>query len=634
MSLLSLDKVGLAYGHHPLLDGVDLQIEPGERVCLIGRNGAGKSSLLKVICGKQQVDEGVIWLRPGHKIAYLEQDVPADESSTVYEVISAGLGEVGKLVSRYHEVAHRLATEQSDQLMNEMAALQQQLEAKDGWSQSQKIDTVVSKLELDPDRLMSELSGGLKRRVILAQSLVNAPDLLLLDEPTNHLDITSITWLENFLIDYQGTLIFITHDRTFLRHLATRIIELDRGILRSYPGNYQEYLQRKDQQLQAEETANKQFDKKLAQEEEWIRKGIKARRTRNEGRVRALQALRKERSQRREQQSQVNLSVQSGETAGKLVANLRNVSFEYEDRAIIKDFTARILRGDRIGIIGQNGSGKSTLLQLILGQLEPQQGEITLGTKLQIAYYDQQRNQLDYNKSVKDNVNDGQEFVSIQGRSRHIISYLKDFLFPPDKVNTPVKALSGGERNRLMLAKTFLQPANLLVLDEPTNDLDVETLELLEELLMNFDGTLLLVSHDRSFLDNVVTSTLVFEGQGHIQEYVGGYEDWLRQCKTTTDVSEVSKPVLTKAIDDAQPAIAKVKKKLSYKDQKILDELPIEIEKLESEKEQYQQRTLDDDFYRQDQQQIKLTLDRIAELEDALQQAYHKWEKLDQLEKS
>lgn len=633
MSLLTLDKVSLAYGHQPLLDKVDLQIEPGERVCLIGRNGAGKSSLLKVICGKQQADEGDIWLRPGHKMAYLEQDVPADETLTVYEVISAGLGEVGQLVSRYHEVAHRLASEQTDSLMNEMSALQQQLEAKDGWSQSQKIDTVVSKLQLDADRLMSELSGGMKRRVILAQALVNEPDLLLLDEPTNHLDIASITWLESFLMDYQGTLIFITHDRTFLKHLATRIIELDRGVLRSFPGNYQEYLHRKDQQLQAEETANKQFDKKLAQEEEWIRKGIKARRTRNEGRVRALQALRKERSQRREQQGQVNLSVQTAETAGKLVADLRNVSFEYDGRYIIKDFSARILRGDRIGIIGQNGSGKSTLLQLILGQLQPQQGEVILGTKLQIAYYDQQRDQLDYQKSVKDNINDGQEFVSIQGRSKHIISYLKDFLFPAEKVNTPVKALSGGERNRLMLAKTFLQPANLLVLDEPTNDLDVETLELLEELLMNFDGTLLLVSHDRSFLDNVVTSTFVFEGQGRVQEYVGGYEDWLRQSKSTVNEAANSKglPVQTEKNSSNKPGL---RKKLSYKDQKELDELPVKIEKLEAEKQRYEQQTLGNDFYRQDQQQIKQTLDKLAELEQELQIAYEKWEQLDQLVES
>jgi len=630
MNILGLDHIGLAYGHHPLLDKLDLQIESGERVCLIGRNGAGKSSLLKVICGKQQADEGNIWLRPGTRVAYLEQDVPQDESLSVFEIVSNGLGELGNLIRRYHDIAHQVSIDHSEKLLSEMADLQQRLDAEEGWSLTQKVDTVISRLELDPDVKMNELSGGMRRRVVLAQALVNEPELLLLDEPTNHLDITSITWLENFLLAYNGALIFITHDRTFLRNLATRIIELDRGVLRSYPGNYDEYIKRKDQELSAEDSANKQFDKKLAQEEQWIRKGIKARRTRNEGRVRALQALRKERSQRREKQSNVNMTVQAGETTGKIVADLRHVSFNYEGKKVVSDLSTRILRGDRIGIIGANGSGKSTLLKLILGQLAPQQGEVILGTKLQLAYYDQQRDQLNLEKSVKDNLNDGQDFVTINGQSRHVISYLKDFLFPAEKINTPVKALSGGERNRLMLAKTFMQPANLLVLDEPTNDLDVDTLELLEELLHEFKGTLLLVSHDRTFLDNVVTSTLVFEGEGHVQEYVGGYDDWLRQQNSKliddrNNSSENKRDAITSA---AQPDVTK--KKRSYKVQKELDQLPELIERLEAEKDRLQLDISQVDFYQQEKELIKGTLDKITQIDTELSQAYEKWEQLDQ----
>ncbi len=628
MNILKLDKVSLAYGHHPLLDQVDCQVTNGERVCLIGRNGAGKSSLLKVICGKQQADEGEIWLRSGTRVAYLEQDVPADEMLSVFEVVAKGLGELGDLIKRYHEVAHEVSIQHTDALMTEMVVLQQRLDAEEGWGLTQKVETVISKLDLDADKKLSELSGGMRRRVILAQALVTEPDLLLLDEPTNHLDISSITWLEDFLIGYPGTLIFITHDRTFLRHLATRIIELDRGILRSYPGNLDNYYKRKEQELAAEETANKHFDKKLAQEEQWIRKGIKARRTRNEGRVRALEAMRKSRSQRREQQSNVNMKLESAGQAGKIVADLRHVSFEYDGKSIIKDLSTRVMRGDRIGVIGANGSGKSTLLKLILGQLEAQQGEVVLGTKLQVAYYDQQRDQLALEKSVKDNLNDGQDFVTVRGQSRHVISYLKDFLFPAEKVNTPVKALSGGERNRLMLAKTFMQPANLLVLDEPTNDLDVDTLELLEELLLEFDGTLLLVSHDRTFLDNVVTSTLVFEGNGHVQEYVGGYEDWLRQAKACSQESNNKSQTTPAAVGKKDSTAAK--KKLSYKDQLELEQLPEKIEALESEKDRLQQAINQPEFYQQDQPVIKATLDEFAVLEEDLSRAYAKWELLDQ----
>ena len=629
MNILSLDKVCLAYGHHPLLDHVNLQIESGERICLIGRNGAGKSSLLKVICGKQQSDDGKIWLRPGSRMAYLEQDVPQNEAFSVYEVVSKGLGEAGELISQYHDIAHQVAVDHSEALLAEMAALQQRLDAEDAWSLSQKVDTVISKLDLDPDRKLNELSGGMRRRVILAQALVNEPDLLLLDEPTNHLDIDSITWLEEFLLSYNGTVVFITHDRTFLRHLATRIIELDRGILGSYPGDWDSYVQRKEQELAAEEVANKNFDKKLAQEEQWIRKGIKARRTRNEGRVRALEAMRNERSQRRDLQRNVNMNLKTSEMAGKIVADLRHVSFAYDGTTIINDCSTRIMRGDRIGVIGANGSGKSTLLKLILGQLQAQQGEVVLGTKLSIAYYDQQRDQLELEKTVKDNVNDGQDFVTVNGKSRHIISYLKDFLFPAEKVNTPVKALSGGERNRLLLAKTFLQPANLLVLDEPTNDLDVDTLELLEELLLEFDGTLLLVSHDRTFLDNVVTSTLVLEGEGRIGEYVGGYEDWLRQSKSNTQ-KENTRASTEQTADDVKKQVQKTRKKLSYKEQTELQQLPARIETLEEEKEQLQQKMNESDFYQQEKPLIKTVLDKIAEIEAELQVAYERWELLDQ----
>jgi len=627
MSILGLENVSLAYGHLPLLDQVDLQIEAGERVCLIGRNGAGKSTLLKVIAGKQQADDGSIRLQSGMRVAYLEQDVPHDENLTVFEVVSMGLGDLGELIKEYHELAHRIASEHDDKLMKRMSDLQHRLESENGWAMTQKVESVISRLQLDADKKLSELSGGMRRRVILAKTLANEPDLLLLDEPTNHLDITSIVWLEEFLQVYPGAIIFITHDRSFLEHLATRIIELDRGTLRSYPGNFAAYQKRKEQELAAEETANKHFDKKLAEEEKWIRKGIKARRTRNEGRVRALQAMRVERQQRREQQKQVNLELASADAAGKIVADLVHVSFRYEGHDIVHDLTTRIMRGDRIGILGPNGSGKSTLLKLILGELQPHTGEVVLGTKLELAYYDQQREQLDLEKTVKDNVNDGQDYINVKGRSRHVISYLKDFLFPTEKINTPVKALSGGERNRLLLARIFTKPANLLVMDEPTNDLDVDTLELLEELLSEFDGTLLLVSHDRRFLDNVVTSTLVFEDNGVIQEYVGGYEDWIRQRKASENSKKAEEPSPVQGIEEKVGQ--QEKKKLSYKDQRELDALPGKIESLENEQQALQLEVGSPDFYQQDSQLIKDKLERMSVVETSLTEAYERWEVLE-----
>ena len=627
MNVLGLEKISLAYGHLPLLDHVDLQIESGERVCLIGRNGAGKSTLLKVISGMQQADDGVVRLQSGMRIAYLEQDVPEDISMTVFEVVARGLGDLGNVIKEYHELAHQMETDHSERLMNRMAELQHKLEAENGWALTQRVESVISLLQLDADKKLSELSGGMRRRVILGKTLVNEPDLLLLDEPTNHLDITSIVWLETFLQSYTGAIIFITHDRSFLENLATRIIELDRGVLRSYPGNYAAYQKRKEQELDAEETANKHFDKKLAEEEKWIRKGIKARRTRNEGRVRALKAMRVERQKRRDKQKQVNLAVTSGELTGKIVADLSHVSFQYEGHEIVKDLSTRIMRGDRIGILGPNGAGKSTLLKLILGELAPDSGEVVLGTRLQLAYYDQQREQLNLEASVKDNVNDGQDYVNIKGSSRHVISYLKDFLFPAEKINTPVKALSGGERNRLLLAKIFTRPANLLVMDEPTNDLDVDTLELLEELLSEFDGTLLLVSHDRRFLDNVVSSTLVFEGNGRIGEYVGGYQDWFRQSRQGAIAGAVEGSTKT---TESKPVTSTVnKKKLSYKDQRELDVLPERIELLEAELEQIHKDVNDAEFYLQPQDKTEKVLARMKHVEDELAIAYERWEQLD-----
>jgi len=528
MILLTLKNLALAYGPQHLLRDVNFQIERGERVCLVGRNGAGKSTLFRVVSGQVQVDDGDIWHPDTLRISYLEQDVPLDSEESIFDVVAAGLGTVGELLTRYHHALHDIS--QGDQHgLADLSALQHEIEVADGWNIQQRVEMTLSRLDLQADKKLRDCSGGMRRRVLLARALINQPDLLLLDEPTNHMDIAAIGWLEEYLLSYPGALIFITHDRTFLKNLATRIIELDRGVLTSFPGDYANYLRRKEEMLEAEARANAKFDKRLSEEEAWIRQGVKARRTRNEGRVRALQKLREQRRQRMELPGKASLQVDSGEVTGKLVADLRDVSFAYDDHSVIRNLSTRIIRGDRVGIIGPNGSGKSTLLKLILGEIKPTSGKVVLGTKLDMAYFDQHRSQLDPEKSVRDNLSEGSDYVSVKGRSRHVIGYLRSFLFPPDRVDEPVKNLSGGERNRLLLAKLFTQPANMLVLDEPTNDLDVDTLELLEDLLMEYDGTLLLVSHDRTFLDNVVTSTLVFEGHGQVGDYVGGYEDWLRQ---------------------------------------------------------------------------------------------------------
>ena len=627
MPLLSLTDVSLAYGHHPLLQHVDFQIDKGERVCLVGRNGTGKSTLFRVITRQAEPDDGEVWRLDNLRVAYLEQEVPTDSAQTIYEVVASGLGDMGQLLTDYHNAVHHVGADEVP--LDVLSDLQHRIEVTDGWNINQKVDTVLSRLELNADQRLIDCSGGMRRRVLLARALVSEPELLLLDEPTNHMDIAAITWLEEYLLSYKGALIFITHDRTFLSHLATRIIELDRGVLSSFPGSYDQYLKKKDEMLEAETRANAKFDKKLSEHEVWIRQGIKARRTRNEGKVRRLQEMRRQASERISRQGKVSFNLNDSEQSGKIVVDLRHIHFQYEDNVIINDLSCRIMRGDRIGIIGPNGSGKSTLLKIILGELQPQSGDITLGTKLQVAYFDQHRGDLDPSKTVRDNISEGSDHVMVRGQSRHVISYLRDFLFPPERIDSPMKVLSGGERNRLLLAKIFLQPANLMVLDEPTNDLDVDTLELLEELLSDYDGTLLLVSHDRAFLDNVVTSTIAFEGEGEVHEYVGGYEDWLRQSKTRQQQDRQDNAKAVQQVIKAQPA--KAKKKLSYKQQRELDTLPGIIEKLEQEQAELEQQVSRPEFYQQDKDLIKATLDRVEQVNQDLHKSFDRWEYLDNL---
>src|SRR5215471_389073 len=599
MPLLRLDGVSLAYGHSPLLARVDFQIELGERVCLVGRNGAGKSTLLRVLKGAVLPDEGDIWRHHALRIAHLEQEVPPDSEETIYEVVAAGLGHLGELLTEYHQATQAAGVGECPSLQR-MAELHVLIDALAGWNIEQKVQTVLTRLGLFADQCFARCSGGIRRQTMLARALVSEPDLLLLDEPTNHLDIEAINWLEHFLLDYRGALIFVTHDRMFLRHLATRIIELDRGKLSSFSSDFDAYLSKKEELLEIETRAAANFDKKLAEEEAWIRQGIKARRTRNEGRVRALQAMRRQRSQRLGAPGQVRFGLDAGTLSGKLVVDLRGVSFAYGNDIIIGGLSTTILRGDRIGIIGPNGCGKTTLLKLILGEITPTSGKVVIGTRLKIAHFDQHLRELDLDKTVRENITDGSDYVTVQGRSRHVIGYLRDFLFPPERIDSPVKALSGGERNRLLLAKIFTQSANMLVLDEPTNDLDVETLELLENLLADYQGTLLLVTHDRTFLDNVVTSTLVFEGAGKVTEYAGGYEDWERQSKAA-ERSITLKPTSNRpaAPTSVNQKRGNIKRRLSYHEQRELEALPGKIEALEAEQAELHARMGDGDFYRQ-----------------------------------
>ena len=612
------------------MDHVEVTIEPKERLCLVGRNGTGKSSLLKVINGEIKPDDGRVITQNQLKIAKLDQDVPIDIERSVYDVVVDGLGDLAQLIAEYHEVIVQSEHDTSEALMDRMFRLQSELDAKNGWGLQQQVDSMITQLELPADKKVSELSGGWRRRVLLAKALVSQPDLLLLDEPTNHLDVEAITWLENFLLTQSVSLLFITHDRTFLQRLATRIIELDRGNITSWPGDFENYLIKKEEFLRVEAEQNNLFDKRLAEEEVWIRQGIKARRTRNEGRVRRLEALRKERSERRNVVGKVNMGVSGNEKSGKLVFEAENISFAYEDKPLVNNFSTRVIRGDRIGLIGPNGIGKSTLLQLLQGVIQPDEGTVKQGTKLDVAYFDQQRAQLDLEKTVIDNVAGGSDMIEVHGKPRHVISYLKDFLFDPERLRSPAKTLSGGETNRLLLAKLFTKPANVLILDEPTNDLDMETLELLESLLVEFEGTILIVSHDRSFLDNVVTSTWVFEGNGQIDEYVGGYQDYLRQSKQQliTEKNQTSTKAVKKTQNSSEPILPK-KNKLSFNEQQELKKLPAKIESLEQEIERIQNEMLDPDFYQKPKDDQKQTNIRLSDVQTALETCYTRWESLD-----
>ena len=637
MSLLTLDQVSVAFGHHPLLSKVSFSAEAGERVAIIGRNGAGKSTFLKIIAGEIIPDEGVIRVEGGMRVAQLPQELPAANNKTVREVVSEGGGDIHQLMQRYNE----LLADFDDAHHDELARIQNELDKRQGWDLDQRVNHMIQRLALPADKLMSELSGGWRRRVILAQALLSNPDVLLLDEPTNHLDVPTIEWMESQLKQFRGLILFITHDRRFLENLANRIIELDRGNMLSFSGSLSAFLDYKEKLLEEEERANALFDKKLAEEEAWIRQGIKARRTRNEGRVRALKALREERKERVNRQGTAKMTLDSKEKSGKLVAEFTQVAHSFGDKVILKPMDLVVGRGDRIGLIGPNGCGKSTFLKILLGQLTPNQGRVRQGTKLEIAYFDQLRDQLDPEKTVADNVGEGKDTIEINGQNRHIIGYLQDFLFPPERARTPVKALSGGERNRVLLAKLFTKSANLLVLDEPTNDLDVETLELLEELLMNYDGTLLLVSHDRAFLDNVVTSTIAFEGEGNVQEYVGGYEDWIRQGGKFPDEStaEVEKPQKAekKAEKKAEASKkasepVKAKSKLSYKLQREFDAMPDLLADLEQQLEELNEVTSAADFYTGDQEKVQATLAKLSETEQALEDAMERWVELEEMQ--
>lgn len=640
MTLLKFSDVSLAYGANPLLDGVSWQIAKGERVCIIGRNGTGKSSLLKLVKGDQRPDDGDIWRAPTLKIGELPQELPTADERSVYDVVADGLAEAGALLARYHHLSQHIENEAD---LEELSRVQQALEARDGWRLQQLVENTLSRLQLPADKQLSELSGGWRRRVLLAQALVAEPDLLLLDEPTNHLDIGAIAWLEEALRDFGGAVLFITHDRAFLQSLATRILELDRGHLIDWNGDYASFLLHKEHQLAAEEAANALFDKRLAQEEVWIRQGIKARRTRNEGRVRALKAMRAERADRRERQGKASIQLDTADKSGKQVMVAEAVSFAHPNgEPLIRDFSLVLQRGDRIGLLGANGTGKTTLLKLLLGDLQPSSGSIKIGTKLEVAYFDQLRNQLDPEKTVIDNISEGRDFITIDGQNRHILSYLSDFLFSPQRARSPVKALSGGERARLLLAKLFSKPANLLVLDEPTNDLDVETLELLEEVLLSFSGTVLMVSHDRAFLDNVVTSTLVFEGEGRVREYVGGYHDWLRQGGSprllgvgkdegskAAKTEKVEKTATPTPVAPPAPAATPARKKLSYKEQRELDALPEKMEAVETALATLQAEVNAPTFYQRGSAETTAALLRLETLQAELDALLERWAELE-----
>ncbi|CAG0124419.1 ABC transporter ATP-binding protein uup [Rhodocyclaceae bacterium] len=644
MPYLTLDKAALAYGHVPLLDHVDFQLDEGERVGLIGRNGGGKSSMLKVLAGTAVLDDGIVWRAPGVRICYVSQEPQLDAEATVFDAVAEGLGELRQLLHDYHHLSHQLAEPDADYetLLEAMQPLQTRLEAQNGWAVQARIETAIQRLELNADALVGSLSGGVRKRVALAQALVAEPDVLILDEPTNHLDFSSIEWLEGLLNNFRGSVLFVTHDRRFLDNVTTRIVELDRGNLASFPGNFAAYLRVKEQMLADEAVLNAKFDKVLAQEEVWIRQGIKARRTRNEGRVRRLEQLRRERAARRERVGRVDMSVEAGDRSGKLVAELVDVSKSFGGRKVIDRFSCRIQRGDKIGLLGPNGAGKSTLLKIILGEMQPDSGEVKLGTKLAVAYFDQLRAQLNEEATLADTISQGSDFIEIGGAKKHVISYLGDFLFAPERARSPVKSLSGGERNRLLLARLFSRPANVLVLDEPTNDLDIETLELLEELLAGYDGTLFLVSHDRAFLDNVVTQVIAFEGNGKLMEYAGGYEDWVRVKKfeaTQQAPNRSPSPLQGEGRGEGRSAGStassspakgeRAKGKLSLKEQRELEEIPQRIEQLEREQEEIAAALGSANLYRDNPVHARQLQERTSAVENELLTLMTRWEELE-----
>lgn len=660
MAVISLSNAQLAFGHVALLDHAELSLEAGERIGLIGRNGTGKSSLLKVIAGQAKLDDGLLVLQQGLRIAYVEQEPQFDHDALIFDAVASGVDHIRQAQQSYQQLTTQLASGSDAALIEQLNALQATLDLSDGWNLTHRIETTLQRLQLDGQRPMTTLSGGMKKRVALARALVSLPDVLLLDEPTNHLDFSSIQWLENLLCEFRGSLLFITHDRSFLDKVATRIVELDRGRLQSYDGNFSAYQRRKADQLMVEDIERAKFDKFLAQEEVWIRKGVEARRTRNEGRVRRLESLRLERSRRREQLGQVKLALSSGEQSGKLVTELINVRMAYDDRVIVRDFSATILRGDKIGLIGVNGAGKTTLLRLILGEQMPDSGTARLGSRLQIAYFDQMREQLNEEASLADTISPGSDWVEVNGERKHVMTYLGDFLFAPERARSPVKSLSGGERNRLLLARLFAKPANVLVLDEPTNDLDIDTLELLEQLLEDYQGTVFLVSHDRMFLDHVVTQVFVAEGDGVWREYVGGYSDWERvrgpdlksepknaghkqsspkqssraptnqaaqQSLASDSSGSATISVSADAFGGAAPTLKP--KKLSFKEQRELEQLPQMIEQLEAEQKDLSARLADPALYRQSPSEVQQLNQRYAEIETLLTQALERWEAIE-----
>jgi ATP-binding cassette subfamily F protein uup len=625
MTLIRFEEISLDFGEQKILTTADLAIEPGERVCLIGRNGAGKSTTFKLINGEMEPDRGEIVRKTGLVVSQLAQSLPEAGDLTVQQVVHSGLTDIQSLLDRYSELSQKDLDREG---LRELETLHKQIDTHGGWNLEQRVESTISELSLPANKKVYELSGGWRRRVALAKALVQQPDLLMLDEPTNHLDIVTITWLENIVRSYSGAVLFITHDRAFLQKLATRIIEIDRGKLTSWPGDFNSYLRRKESALEAEMRGDAKFDKKLEAEEIWVRQGIKARRTRNEGRARALVKMRDERTKRVARENNARIHIEEAEQSGRKVIRAKNISYRFDDQPLIEDFSINITRGDRIGILGNNGVGKTTLLRILLGDLEPQSGTVKLGTNLEVGYFDQLRESLDPEKSVAENVGDGRTYINLGGNDRHVIGYLKGFLFSPKRSLTPVKSLSGGEKNRIILAKLFTRPANLLILDEPTNDLDMETLEVLEARLADYQGTLIVVSHDRQFLDNVVTSTIVFEENGHLQEYVGGYSDWLRQGHALTEVDRENSDQISKHHAAAESEVAPVRK-LSYREQRELDSLPKKIEGLETDFELVQSQIAADDFYAQDHSKTAPILDTLADIQRQLDKNLERWSALE-----